>query len=334
MSDSDVTPAPWTQPGWEGTVTAWVAAQLAAHDLSMAGALQAVRARPWSALWRVPVGAGCCWLKACAPAMRHEAPLLALLTRWQPDALPRIYATDAAQGLILMADGGDLLRPLTREGRDLSHWTRILPRYAALQNALAGRTADLLAAGVPDRRPALLPARYAALLDDTSALALGAAHGLTLEEHTRLRHLAPAFAARCAALADLGLPATLDHSDFHDGNILIHPGGYRFIDWGDACVAHPFLTLLTTLRSIAYGLGAREEDPPLCDLRDCYLAQWTACAPLAELRRAYDLARPLAMVNRALTWRRALQTLPPAAHGEYADAVPGWLQEFLHAVER
>ncbi|HHW87086.1 MAG TPA: hypothetical protein GX400_12850 [Chloroflexi bacterium] len=38
------------------------------------------------------------------------------------------------------------------------------------------------------------------------------------------------------------------------------------------------------------------------------------------------------MVNRALTWRRAQLTLPPAQHSEYADAMSGWLQDFVQTV--
>ncbi len=321
--------APWAQPGWVEQTAIWMTAHLAAQQIAPTGALQAVRVRPWSALWRAPTTAGLLWLKACAPALRHEAALLDILWRVQPAVLPPIYAIDAAQGLILMADGGELLRPYTREERDLSHWAHILPVYAALQQAMAPHAAELLAAGVLDRRTETLPALYDDLLADTPALAIGQPHGLTPTEYARLQTQSAAFATRCAALAELDIPATIDHSDFHDGNILLHAGGYRFIDWGDACVAHPFLTVLVTLRSIAYGLGAEENDPVLHELRDLYLAQWTAYGDLDELRRALDLARPLAMVNRALTWRRALRTLPPDQLGEYADAVPGWLQEFL-----
>lgn len=331
MSQSQAA-APWTQPGWLEQITAWAAVQLTAQGIALTGALQAVRVRPWSALWRVPTTAGLLWLKACAPALRHEAGLLDILGRVQPQALPPIYAIDAAQGLILMADGGELLRPYTREQRDLSHWAHILPAYAALQQAMAPHAAELLTAGVLDRRTETLPALYDDLLRDTAVLAIGQAHGLTPAEYAQLLAQSAAFADRCAALAGFGIPATIDHSDFHDGNILRHAGGYCFIDWGDACVAHPFLTVLVTLRSIAYGLDSAEDDPALQKLRDLYLAQWRAYGDLGELRRALDLARPLAMVNRALTWRRALLTLPPDQHGEYADAVPGWLQEFLQAM--
>ena len=92
------------------------------------------------------------------------------------------------------------------------------------------------------------------------------------------------------------------------------------------------MTVLVTLRSIAYGLGIAESNPTLDGLRNLYLAQWTDHGNLSKLRRALELARPLAMLNRALTWRRALLTLPPEQYGEYADAVPRWLQEFLQTV--
>ncbi len=324
------TPAPWTAPTWLEQITAWTAAQLVPHAIRLRDALEEARIRPWSALWRVPTDAGLLWLKACAPAMRHEAALFRILQRVKPTILPPLYAIDERHGLILMADGGDLLRPFTRAGRDLSHWARILPNYATLQQAMAPHAGEMLAAGVMDRRLEMLPALYAELLTDTTALAIGAPHGLTPAEHAQLLALVPDVAARCAALARMDIPSTIDHSDFHDGNILRHAAGYRFIDWGDACVAHPFLTLLVTLRSIAYGLEVSEHDPVLLDLRDRYLAQWRVYGEIDELTHALDLARPLAMINRALTWRRALSTLPPQELGDFEDAVPGWLQEVLH----
>ncbi len=323
--------APWTQPGWMEHITGWAARQTVGVGAALSGALQEVRVRPWSALWRVPTTSGLLWLKACAPAMRHEASLLALIADVRPDVLPPLHAVDAAQGLILMADGGDLLRPLTRDGGDLSHWTHILPRYAALQQELAAHSDVLLVAGVMDRRTQMLPLLYDALLTDDDALAVGAPHGLAAAELAQLRELSPVFAGFCVELGSLGMPPTVDHSDFHDANILIGDGGYRFIDWGDACVAHPFMTLLVTLRSIAYGAGVEEDNPQLLNLRDLYLEQWRAYGSVNDLRRALDLADHLAMVNRALTWRRALLTLPPDQQGEYADAVPGWLQEFLNS---
>ncbi|MCB0134689.1 MAG: phosphotransferase [Caldilineaceae bacterium] len=331
MTAIPYTPAPWTAAAWLPQVTAWADAQLAPHGQRITDALEPARMSPWSALWRVPTSGGVLWLKACAPTMRHEVAVLSLLSRVRPDVVPPIWAVEPGQGLILMGDGGELLRPRTRGAREVEHWTHIFPRYARLQQELAPYAGELLAAGVIDRRPAALPALYDALLADEAALAIGAAHGLTPAEHADLRALSPTFAARCVQVDALGIPATVDHSDFHDANILLDGGEYRFIDWGDACVAHPFLTLPVALRSIAYGLGLEAGDPFLAELRDLYLAQWLDYGTLDELRDVLSIAERLTTVNRALTWRRALATVPPGEEGEDADAVPGWLQEYLAA---
>ena len=331
LKNSAYTPAPWADAEWLPQATTWVATEIAGAGLALTDVPEAARISPWSALWRVPSTMGVLWLKACAPAMTHEVAVLTLLGRVRPDVVPPILAVDAENGLILMGDGGELLRPRTRGAREVEHWTRIFPRYAALQQQLVPYSTELLAAGVMDRRLSTLPSLYEALLTDEVSLGIGAAHGLAPEEHVRLQALAPVFAARCAQLDALGIPPTIDHSDFHDANILLDGGVYRFIDWGDACVAHPFLTLPVALRGIAYGLGLEADDTLLAELRDLYLAQWLEFGSLDELRQAFAVAERITMVNRALTWRRALSTLPPGEAGEHADAVPGWLQEYLAA---
>lgn len=331
MTTIPYTPAPWNEAAWLPQVATWADAQVAARGQRITGALDPARISPWSALWRVPTSDGVLWLKACAPTMTHEVAVLSLLSRVRPAVAPPILAVEPRQGLILMGDGGELLRPRTRGAREVEHWMHILPRYARLQRELAPYAEELLAAGVMDRRPATLPALYDGLLADEAALAIDAAHGLTPAEHAQLCALSPTFAVRCVQVDVLGIPATVDHSDFHDANILLDGGDYRFIDWGDACVAHPFLTLPVALRSIAYGLGLGAGDPFLAQLRDLYLAQWLDYGTIDDLRGVLAIAERLTMVNRALTWRRALATVPPGAAGEYADAVPGWLQEYLAA---
>jgi hypothetical protein len=314
-------------------VRAWCGAQLAQAGRQLGGDLLPVRANPWSTVLQVPTTAGPCYFKACAPTMAAEVRLLPLLASHAPDLLPQILAANPAAGWLLLDDGGDLLRPILKQDRNLDHWRRVLAAYAALQRSLQRAVPALLACGVWDRTPAALPAHYTALLDDTDALLLDQPHGLSSAARARLLALAPAFATDCAALAAVGIPASIDHSDLHDGNILLRDRRYVLIDWGDACVGHPFMTLPVTLRSIAYHLELDAADPALADLRDGYLAAWGDYGTLADLREAFALARRISMVNRALTWREALRHAAPAQRAAYADAVPGWLQEYWEVVE-
>ena len=332
MDESSET-LPWLLPEWREQVVGWSAAQMASRGELITGDAEQVRMNAWSTVLRIPTTAGQRYLKACAPAMAAEAALLPLLAAHAPELLPPVLAIDRQTGWLLLGDGGDLLRPILKADRNLDHWRRVLAAYAALQRSLIPACTTMLSLGVRDRTLATLPALYATLLTDRPALLIGDREGLTAEEHGRLLALSPRFAADCATLAAVGIPASIDHSDLHDGNILLRDGRYVIIDWGDACVGHPFMTLPVTLRSIAYHLEIDATDPTLADLRDGYLAAWSDYAPLAELRTAFTLAQRICTVNRALTWREALLHAPPEMRTANADAVPGWLQEYLAAVE-
>ncbi|MGK5737822.1 aminoglycoside phosphotransferase family protein [Micromonospora sp. URMC 103] len=317
----------WADPHWQDEAHAWVAARLAAAGRRVTGPVEA-RVRPWSLVWQVPTDAGPVWFKANNLGTRHEAALLSLLAELAPGRVLTPIAVDAVRGWSLLPHGGESLRELLERDWDASHWERVLPEYAALQRATASQVDRLLALGVPDHRPDVLPALLTELLDDHGSLRVGADGGLDAQTYERLRAEVPAYADRCRRLAEIGVPAAVQHDDLHDGNVFAGPAGYRFFDWGDASVAHPFGSLLVTLRSVRYASDLKPGDPALTKLRDAYLEPWTDAYDRATLLEAAGLAVPATTVSRALSWRRALDTTDPA-RAEYAEAVPGWLAELL-----
>ena len=184
----------WTQPGWRAEVTAWIHEALDRRRIRVTGPIEQPHVRPWSTVLRVPTNEGAVFFKASAPVCAHEPAATLALARWRPDCLPRVLATDIECGWTLLADGGTRLREVLRCDRDLRHWERLLPILAELEIMLSGRLSHLLAFGTPDRRLAVLPAQYEALLADTNALHVGQPEGLTPAEHERLRNHAPRFA--------------------------------------------------------------------------------------------------------------------------------------------
>lgn len=338
MSENNL---PWMNPGWFEQAGAWIKAQLAARNVEMAGPVETVRIRPWSAVLTALTARGRVYFKACAPILSFEPALTGTLAHWQPENILRVLAVDRARSWLLMPDEGPMLRERIKSPGDLFHWETILPRLAGLQQQAAGRVDELLAVGLPDRRLSSLPAQFADLLEQRESLLIDQEDGLTSEQYARLASLLKTFEAMCEELAGYGLPETLHHEDFHDGNILVTGERYAFSDWGESCLAHPFFTMLVTLRSIAYRFdwpyGAAEHDfyfaPDLIRLRDLYLDRWTHYAPRETLIGAYHIAWKVAMVNRAMTWQRVLAAAPPEDRKAMAYTVPAWLNEFLDSTQ-
>jgi len=319
----------WREHAWLAEATTWLTTQLHEQAIEITGTIEQPHIRPWSTVLRVPTTAGTIYFKATTAAFGYEPALTAALAQWRPDCMPELIAINAQQGWLLLRDAGVTLRTLIQAEQRCDRWLDLLPRYAEVQLDLSTRVAELLALGVPDRQLATLPALYEQLLDQPAALRIGQPDGLTLDEYTRLRAWLPKVRSMCTELAHYNLPTTLHHDDFHDANIFVRGDRVTFADWAESCVTHPFFSLMVMLRSTAYQLKLGEEAPALARLRDAYLEPFTRDETRENLLAASRLAHPLAMICRTLTWHQVVSSLAEPVKTEYADTVPGWLQEFL-----
>lgn len=309
-------PMGWTEPRFLAEAHAWIGARLAAMGAHLAGPIEQVHDRPWSTVMRVPTDRGNLFFKASAPALRHEAAIVAFLARRLPEVVPAPLAVNLEQGWMLMADAGIRLRELVEAEHDVSRWLDVLPPYARLQVDLAADAAELLALGTPDMRLAVLPARYEALLDELDALDAHHPH-----EVRRLREAVPRVAAMCEELAGYGIGETIQHDDLNDAAVYARDGRYLILDWGDVCVSHPFFSMSVTLEGvIAWGADDVEGSVDTTPYRDAYLAPFAGGLADEELRDAFGLAVRLGWACRAVN-----------GHVPGIDAGPTWtrLRMFL-----
>jgi hypothetical protein len=283
----------WTDPLWLAEAHEWIQEQLARLGARAVGTIDQQHVRPWSTVMRVPTEQGDVYFKANAAALRHEAALIALLSARRPDCVPPPLAVDVERGWLLMTDAGARLREIVERERDLTCWLEILPLYAGLQIDLAGQVDELVAVGVPDLRLPTLPSKYEQLLE--SLVELPSHDRRRLEGNvSRVREL-------CEELAVYGVPETIQHDDFHDGQIFVREGRYLLLDWGDCCISHPFFTLSVTLEgNLAWGLDDVEGSVDVGPFRDAYLDPFMRIGESINLEAASETAMRLGWVCRAV----------------------------------
>ena len=280
---------------------AWIDAQLTALDTRPAGPIEEVRARPWSMVLRVPTERGEWYFKASGPELRHEPAIAAYLAGHRPELVPPPLAIDAERGWMLMAAAGTSLRALAAEEHDVSRWLDVLPSYGQLQVDLAGATDDLLALGAPDLRLAVLPARFEALLDELDRDVVAGTDPVAVADLRRARGAIPRVAAMCEELARHGIAEAVQHDDLNDGAVYLDGGRYRILDWGDACISHPWFSMSVTLEGvIAWGPDDVEHSVDIAPYRDAYLVPFANGRDPRDLLTAFDVAVRLGWVCRAV----------------------------------
>lgn len=290
----------WSDRAWQDEVRSWISTQLTALGARATGPAVSVHAQQWSTVLRIPTDRGDVFFKANTPSLRHEASVVALLAERRPDCIPRLLATDLERGWMLMEDAGTRLRELVERERTLTRWLEVLPLYAGVQIDLADRADELVAHGAPDLRLARLPAAYERLLDEVVGLPPGQAQ--------RLREAVPRVEAMCEELAVHGPPETIQHDDLNDGQVYLRHGRYLVLDWGDACVSHPFFSMAVTLEGvIAWGVDDVQGSVDIGPFRDAYLEPFArgGAGTSGELADACVTAMRLGWVCRAVNGHRS-----------------------------
>ena len=290
----------WESPEFRAAAEAWIRAHAPGDVL----AIEQPHVRSWATAMRVETSDGVVWFKASSAAHRQEAKATAILARVHPEALPELLAADAGRGWMLTRDAGLRLRELVTEERSLRRWLDVLPLYARLQRDAVPLVDDLLAAGVPDRRLAILPDRFEQIL--------GAIDG-----GESFRHLVSPLRAACDRLAAFGLPETIQHDDLHDAQVFVRDGRILVTDWGDAVISHPFFSMSVTMQGvIAWGVDDVEGSEDVAPYAAVYLEPWGE-----GLEEALELALPLGWACRCVGVYDHAQALDPAEREGFLDGL-------------
>lgn len=320
----------WLSTAFHDQATGWVAEQCARQGIVVTGDHNQSHCRPWSSTICYPTSAGRLWFKVNGPGTRHEATLVAALSDLEPELLPTVLAKDADRGWSLSRNAGPVMRSVAAPDELWSTWEKIAVRYAEAQLRLAASVHLLLGSGVPDLSPSKLPRVARGLIEQLRQQPVDEG-GITEAEVEALVVRLSSYEGWCDELDGSGIAVSIQHDDLHSSNICVDGSveQARIIDWGDACVAHPFATMLCTLNSIAFHARCEVDDPRVERVRDAYLEPFTTSADRAALVRWVDLARRTGCVSRALSYVAALDGEPVSTHAEHDFPVRAWLLEVL-----
>lgn len=211
------------------------------------------------------------WIKATGKPNAHELSTTFLLSLLCGEFLPELIATKPEWNAWVMSGKGSPLSELPSDPVALSNFLQdAVESMAKLQLRTIGREEDLLAAGAIDHRVDVLMSHSDAMFTyleecmqlqtSTKAFRLG---------KDRLEELKGIFDKLCKRLFVLNIPDAVIHGDMNLANIVNGNIHCQFIDWSEAYVGNPFITLqhLLLLNQLA--------DPELkqtidLDLKDKY----------------------------------------------------------------
>ena len=317
----------WYRAGWLDGLTPHLKLRLEQLGLRMVGEVEQLRSWCRSAILRVRTDEGPVYLKAVPPMFAHEAALADYFSARFPWHAPDVLAVGPGRSWILMREFGRTLDQITEP----RVWIEALGAFSRFQASLADQTHTLAAVGCPVRPAGDLADQADELFDD-----LARRPGRLLPEQVRrLCDLRPAVREACAALADFNLPDSLDHGDFWPGQVVVEEARgedaharFRFVDWSDAAVTHPFFSFLYFADTLELSKHFADPAPLLPRFLEAYLDPWAQFEPPGRLREAMDLVQRLAPLHHAITYVRHI--LPNVEQQwEMRPTVDGYLRRLL-----
>jgi Phosphotransferase enzyme family len=303
---------PFGRPGWIEELVCWAQRESEPYGLRLTGKFRQLNASPTFSLIRFETNAQAVWFKAVGEPNLREFGISLALAKLFPGFVPTVIAPHPGwHGWLTTEFPGSTLD----EASDSSAWARAAHTFAELQIISVGPTDQLLGAGCRDLRvPSLLTLvdRFMDVMSQlmeqqqkTPPVVLGRGQILTLG--TQIKET-------LSELAELDIPDTLGHLDFNPGNILCSADQCVFLDWSEAYVGPPFLTLQYLNEHL--GRLRQEDIRSRIDVVKAYQTKWRRNLSPEAVSTAMNLAPVLAVFAYSTggSWRNpTVQRDPKAA---------------------
>jgi hypothetical protein len=295
--------APYAELGGPEASLAWTRGVL-----GLPGDAPARQVRTWNlaSLWVLETPTGRVWLKEVPAFFAHEGAVVAWLAGRYPDFGPDLLAVDGARVLLAEIPGED------RYDAPLPLRLRVLERVCAVQRECVEAVPELLALGVPDRRPPMLTQ----LIRDTVRRYTDRPTG---------HRLLAGLDARLAELPGCGIPDTLVHGDLYPGNVRGTDTADTVLDWGDSCVGHPGFDLLRMVEGL--------EPAEAAQASAAWCAHWRGYLPDSRPERALELLGLVSALRNAAVYAGFLDHIEPAEQVYHRADVPHWLDVAIASLD-
>jgi hypothetical protein len=231
--------------GWLPEAVHWVEETTGERILSLQN-IEQLNAGGGFALLRFPMQSGrSYWLKATGEPNAQEASISLYLSELCPDAVPEVLGVRATWNAWLMPNTRSTYAEFPSDSCERLHMLKCaVTAMAELQRQTIGREAELFVAGAFDQRVNVLRRDSGLLFEQIGeAMSLQTSANATRIEGAQLRELHSTFDATCDLIETLAMPATLLHGDMNASNLLYRDGRCQFLDWSEAYIGFPFVTL-------------------------------------------------------------------------------------------
>jgi hypothetical protein len=185
------------------------------------------------------------WLKATGEPNVHEPAITRYLSGRCTEFLPAFISFKPEWNAWLMSGEARSVADLPANPIDLFAFLNdVVESMALVQTKIRGESLELLAAGAFDQRTHVLQAEANALFDFLEeAMAKQISTKVPRLDAKRIKEISAIFGLVCERVALLGIDDSIVHGDINLGNILIGVNHCQFVDWSEAYVGHPLVTL-------------------------------------------------------------------------------------------
>jgi hypothetical protein len=310
--------------GWFETVSRWISAVIKPSGLYLTGEFRQINASPAFSLIRFATNRQAVWFKAVGPPNVREFRITRYLAQIAPAFIPKILGARVKWNAWLMAE---VEQSHPDDQSDMEIWATVAKTLARLQIASVGHSLHLINAGCRDMRVGTvldgLDRFFEVMAFLMSQQTKEVPPPLSQDE---LRTLATQLKALLIEFQEFDIPNALGHLDLNPSNIVVTANRCVFLDWAEAYVGQPFLTLHYLLQHLCrfQGQGLWETA-----VTSAYAQEWLALADPTAIRQALALSPLIAMLAYAFSadgWRDPKH--------RFAPEVASYLRSLTRQIQR